>query len=151
MKARDFKKHTYTPNEYYDYMTQIENSMSGDMALVVAPATLGSSATAIAAAVAGEEGKYVRTVAIKLVNGAGEVLEWFNGSLTVEVTDVTAGDGASAVAESATTVQFIDGIGTVDIEYTGTWAAEDTQTTTIKGSIMGYTLTNKTSVDTIVA
>ena len=151
MKASDFKKHTYTPNEFYDYMHQIELSMSGDLAIVVAPDKCGSSAAEIAAAVAGEDQKFIRTITVKLTNAAGETLEWFNGSLTVEVTEVTAGDGVSAVVESETTVKLTNGIGTIDIEYTGTWAAEDAQTTTIKGTVLGYVLTAKTSVDTVVA
>lgn len=158
MKAADFKKFTYTPNDFYDYMKQIEDSMSGDLKIVVAPDKTGSSAAEIAVAVAGAAQKFVRTVTVKLVNAAGEVLEWFNGSLHITTADVTAGDGVSAVAEDATIITFVNGMGSVDIEYTGSWAAADTNTVTVGkdaqnnvDTILGYTLMPKTSVDTIVA
>lgn len=158
MKASDFKKHTYTPNGFYDYMHQIECSISGDLAIAVTPDKCGSSAAAIAAAVVGEAQKFVRTVTVKLVNSAGETLEWFNGALHITTSDVTAGDGVSAIENEATTIQFVNGVATINIEYTGVWAAEDTNTITIGkdaennvDTIMGYVIAAKTSVDTIVA
>ena len=51
-RSAEFKKHTYVPNEFYDYLAQFESGFSGDMVIGVAIAEDGSSAAAIAALVA---------------------------------------------------------------------------------------------------
>lgn len=154
----NFKNHTYVPNAFYDYMKRIEEAMAGDIKLAISPATTGTSAADIAEAVGEDEGKFIRLVEVRLVNTAGDVHEWFNGTLNVITAETTAGDGASAIADEATTITIERGVGSVAIEYAGTWAAADTNTVTIgkdasdnADTIMGYALTAKTSVDTVVA
>lgn len=147
-----FNDHTYVGKEYFEYMRQIEKAMAGDIVLTLSPATTGSKATEITAALLPEGGKFVRTVKFELKDAAGNIHTWFNGDIDLTVADVTAGDGASAIANEATKVTLIEGIGTIDIEYTGTWAADDTNTlTTTQRDICGVTITAKTSVDTVVA
>lgn len=126
------------------------SAMSGDIALRITPATLGSSAAAVAAAIAGDAEKFTRDVLVELVNTAGTVHTWFNGSLAVAGSETTAGDGTADTSEE--TVTMVDGVGTCTLEYIGVWAAADTATVTVTGgTILGYTVANKTSVDTLIA
>ncbi len=155
-KSTSFKAYTYTPNSYYDYLAQIEAGMSGDLTIDVSPATLGISAAAIAAAIAASDDDiFTRTVTVTLQDSDDNTMEWFSGTLPVAVAAVTAGNGAAAIADSATTISFVNGFGTVVIEYSLTWAADDTCTVTVSasnaGEVLGYAITAATSVDTVVA
>lgn len=111
----------YSLPKLWAYLETVESAMNGDIILVATPATTGSSAAAIAAAIAGAAGKFTRDVALKLTNTAGDIQTWYNGTMSIGVVDVTAGDGVSAIEDSATTVTFASGQATVTIEYTGTW------------------------------
>lgn len=146
-----FKRHTYTPNEFYDYMEQIERGLAGELQLVLSPATTGSLDADIADAITADS-KFIRTVKAELKSAADGMLHtWFTGSFAAAVAAAAAGDGAVALADEATAVSLKNGVGTIAIEYTGTWAAGDTCTLTITGgNVLGYTVANKTSVDTIV-
>ena len=134
--------------------TQVEldtlnDLISGDIVLAVSPVTLGSSAAAVNTAIAGDG--FSRDVAITLKNTAGDLLP-FNGSLPVSIASVTDGDGVADI-DSATTVTFVNGSASITVNYTGTWAAADTCTLTVgnTSSILGYSVANKTSVDTLIA
>ena len=151
MRYLDYlKRFTYTPNEFYDYLIGVERAMAGEMVLAVSPATLGSSAADVNEAI-GADGKFVRRVKVELKTSAnGDVHQWFTGSFSAAV--AKTGDGTAAIADEGDSVELENGVGYVDIEYTGTWAAADTCTLTITGgTIMGYSVSNKTSVDTLVA
>lgn len=151
-KIDQFNDHTYVGKDYFEYMRQIEKALSGDIVLTLTPATLGSSAAKIAPAIAGDAEKFVRTVKFELKDAAGNIHTWFNGDIALTIAEVTAGDGVAAIADSATKVTLVEGVGSIDIEYTGTWAAADTSTlTTTQRDIAGVTITAKTSVDTVVA
>lgn len=127
-----------------------DSAMSGDIAVRVTPATLGSSAAAVTAAIAGAAEKFTRNVLVELVNAAGTVHAWFNGTLAVAGSETTAGDGTADTSEE--TVTMVNGVGTCTLEYIGAWAAADTATVTVTGgTILGYTVANKTSVDTLIA
>lgn len=128
----------------------MSSAMSGDMVLRLTPATLGSSAAVVAAAIAGAAEKFTRDVLVELVNAAGVVHEWFNGDLAIAGSETTAGDGTADTAEE--TVTLVNGAGTCSLEYIGAWAAADVATVTVTGgTILGYTVENGTSVDTLVA
>lgn len=151
-KIDQFNDHTYVGKDYFEYMRQVEKALAGDIVLSVTPATLGSSAAKIATAIAGTAKKFVRTVKFELKDAAGNIHTWFNGDVDLTIVEVTAGDGVSVIAESATKVSLVEGVGSIDIEYTGVWAAADTSTlTTTQRDIAGVTITAKTSVDTVVA
>lgn len=151
-KIDQFNDHTYVGADYFEYMRQVEKALSGDIVLVLTPATPGSSAAAVAAAIAGASGKFVRTVKFELKDAAGNIHAWFNGTFTISIAETTAGDGVAAIAGSATTVALTEGVGSIDIEYTGTWAAADTSTlTTTQRDVVGVTIAAKTSKDTLVA
>jgi len=147
------KHYQYSLKELYDYLQANEDdsairesAMSGDLVLVLTPATAGSSAATINA------GSFTRDVLVELKNTAGDIHNWFTGTFAIAVVDDTAGDGSSAIAESATTVALTNGVGTVTIEYSGTWASDDTETLTVTGGTkLGYSIDNKTSVDTAIA
>jgi ribosomal protein L18E len=135
-----------------EYLEIQQKGISGDMVLVASPIALGSSAAAVTAAIAGAAAKFTRDVTIKLQTAAGEVHSWFNGTFAIAVAEVTAGSGVSAIAGGVAVATFVNGVATVTINYTGVWAAADTQTLTITGSTkLGYAITNKTSVDTLIA
>lgn len=131
------KRFTYTPNSFYDYMIAMEKAMAGDLVLVLTPATLANSAAAVNAAVGGTAEKFVRTVQVELQAADGTVHEWFTGELAAAVAETTAGDGASAIADAATSVSLENGQGTIDIEYTGAWSGgtKQVETATCAGTV----------------
>jgi len=132
-----------------DYLLVQQKGLSGDMALAVSPATLGSKASTVNAAI-GSNGKFVRQVTIQLQTATGELHDWFNGTFAVAV--AKTGSGTVALAGGITSATFVNGVATVSLEYTGTWAAADTTTLTVTGGTkLGYTINNKTSVDTLIA
>lgn len=125
----------------------LSSMIGGDIEIAVDPVTLGSSAAAVNAAIAGDG--FTRTVAVSIVNSNDDVLP-YNKTLPIEVVAVTDGDGDASVVGS--TVTFVNGVASVVITYTGAWAAADTCTLTVgdTSSILGYSVSNKTSVDTLV-
>jgi hypothetical protein len=87
-----------------------------------------------------------------LKDAAGNIHTWFNGDISLTIAESTAGDGVAAIAGSATKVSLVEGVGNINIEYTGTWAAADTSTlTTTQRDITGVTIAAETSKDTLVA
>ena len=150
MRYLDYlKRFTYTPNEFYDYLIGVERAMAGEIVLVVSPATLGSSAADVNKAI-GADSKFVRRVKVELKASAdGDVHQWFTGSFSAAV--AKTGNGTAAIADNRNSVELENGVGYVDIEYTGTWAEGNTCTLTITGrTIMGNSISDKTSVDTLV-
>lgn len=128
-----------------------DKALSGDMVLVLSPATLGSSAAAVNAAIGGANAKFTRDVVIELQAANGDVHTWFDGTFAIAATKTSVA-GVIAIAGALTVATFVNGRTTITLEYTGTWAAADTATLTVTGSTkLGYTITNKTSVDTLVA
>ena len=126
-----------------------DKAMSGDLVLALTPATAGSSAATITSDIASDD-KYVRTVLVELQTSTGKIHDWFDGTFAVSGSIVTAGTGTAPTA--TTTVTLVNGVGTIDQEYVGVWAATDTATVTATGGTkLGYAITNKTSVDTVIA
>jgi hypothetical protein len=126
-------------------------AMSGDMVLVCTPATLGTAASAVVAAVAAAGNKYTRTVAVTLETAAGERHTWYSGTHDAAAVPTTNGNGTCALAAAATTITFVNGLATATIDYTLTWAADDVCTfTVVDGEIMGKAVGDATSVDTLV-
>ena len=147
-----FKAFKHALKDVYAYMATIEKGINGDMALEVTPTILGSSAAVVLSAIASEALKFVRPVTVTLKTAAGEVCTFLNGSFAIAVAEVTGGTGTAALAGSVSTITLVNGVGTVNIEYIGVWASGDTQTFTVTGGEkMGYTIANKTSVDTLIA
>lgn len=129
----------------FDYLKNVETALVGDMVLVVTPATLGSSAATVNA------GGFTREVKVELQNAAGDVHEWFNSTFAIAASKTSA-SGVIAIAGALTEASFVNGRATITLEYSGAWAAADTATLTVTGSTkLGYAITDKTSVDTLVA
>jgi hypothetical protein len=125
-------------------------AMSGDMVYAASPATPGSSTAAVLAAIAGAAQKFTRSVTFTLKTAAGDTHTWFSGTVPLTIADNAA--GAAAIADSATDATFVAGVATVVVEYTGTWAEGNTSTLTLDvGTLLGYTLVDVTSVDTLIA
>lgn len=133
--------------------TRMAEAMSGDMVLVCTPATLGSSAAAVNAAIAGAGAKFQRTITCSLKNANGDAHIWYNGTIDISEAEVTNGDGAASINGGGSTVTLVAGVGSVTLDYVGAWAAADTETLTFGNNkmILGKTLTNATSVDTLIA
>ena len=145
MVVKPLKEQLGFAPELRRYLADLESGVSLDLVIVVTPATLGSSATTI------NLGSFKRTVTAQLQNAAGQRHEWYSGLLSVAVAESTFGNGTSAVLAGATTFPLVNGIGTVEIDYSATWALNDTQTTTISGTVLGKSLVSHTSVDTNIA
>lgn len=155
MSIEDIKNRTMPTGKtsgMFEYLQSVEKGLNGDLVLVATPATLGSSAAVVAAAIAGAAAKFTREITIELQSADGELHDWFNGTFAILKAEVTVGTGTAAIAGALTVATFVNGRAKVTLEYIGTWAAADTATLTITGSTkLGYDITNKTSVDTLVA
>jgi hypothetical protein len=114
----------------------------------IEPVTTGAElATVISANTTAGVAPYTRSVVITLEDADGNVHDWFNSDITISVAEVTAGNGAIAVAD--TTPAMVNGRATVTITFSGTFAAADTNTLTVaQATILGYTVAAKTSVQT---
>ncbi len=124
-------------------LTLVEKAMSGDILFSILPATTGTAATT-------ED--FTRTVSIKAVTAAGEIHTWLNQAYTttLSIAEVTAGDGTASIV--STTLTLVNGQADIVVSGTGTWAEADTNTLTVGNiTVMGYTVTGGTSVDTITA
>lgn len=118
--------------------SEMASAMGGDMVLNISPATVASSATTAA---------WSRTVTATLATAAGATHTWLNAAYT---TKLSIGDTAAGTATIAsTTITFVNGVATIVVSGTGTFAAASTDTLTIANlTIMGSTITGGTSVET---
>lgn len=122
------------------------SAMSGDLILRVTPDVLGSSAADVNAAIAGDG--FTRDVLVELVNTAGDIHTWFNGTFAVAATKT----GAGAVAMGNANVTLSQGAGVCTITYTGAWVEGNAATVTVTGGTkLGYAVANETSIDTLIA
>lgn len=136
------------PPKLRDAIKLRDKAMSGDLVLIVTPATTGSSAAAVNAAIGGAAAKFTRNVVVQLKTAAGELATWFNGTFAIAGSQTSVGGTAET---SAATVTLVDGRGTCTLEYTGAWLAGETATVTVTGGTkLGYAVTDKTSVDTLI-
>lgn len=125
---------------------QRDKAMSAAAVLNVSPATLGSSAAAVTTAIAGAG--FTRNVAIELRAADGTLHDWFDGTFVIGIADTAAG----AATIVSTTATFVNGRCVIVITYTGAWANTNTSTLTITGgTLLGFTVADKTSVDTLIA
>lgn len=155
MRAVDkFKHHTYVPNQFYDYLSRLEDAASGDIDLVILPAMTGESGdgAALEPTVTEANDDYAFDVTLKVMNKAKtDVMDWFNGTLEVKV-DITSsagtiaiddGDAGVAGADATKNMTFVNGVCTFTVTLGGTWAENDTIKVTVDDSnvgIMGYSI-----------
>lgn len=123
-------------------LAPISTAMSGDLIFEISPTTVSNSASTV--------GGTSRDVVIKLTTSGGLLHEWFNGEISVSISDTSTG-GTATIAD--TTPSMVNGECVVTINYdSGTWISGETVTLTVNDStIMGYTVPGGTSVDTLTA
>ena len=143
--TKEYDNTPVTISKFWELCGLRDKAVDGDIILITADA--GSSAAAVNSAIAGVDEEFVRTVSVELQNAATVRQTWFNGNFPI-----TLSKTGSGIATTDNFITLIDGIGTIDITYTGSWVATNTTTLTIiGGSQLGYTVANKTSVDTLIA
>lgn len=138
------KQHTYTPNEYYDYLARVEDAMVGDMAF-----SLPKFKPYVSEANHGDG--YAVEVQVTLVNTAGEAHDWYHGTKAIALS-TTSTNGTFAIGDSEESTQgttptadlkFENGVATFVLVLGGTWAAGDTITATVDNGdtkIMAYSV-----------
>lgn len=119
------------------------SAMSGELTMVISPETVAPAPTAAA---------WTRDVIVSIVNDAGEVQQWLNQTYATTVSiadDSTAGTASIA----STTLTIVNGVATIPVSGDAAdWLDTETDTLTIGNiTIMGYTVTGGTSVETFTA
>lgn len=135
------KQHTYTPNDFYDYLAGVEDAMAGDMAL-----SLPKLEPIVSEA--NHEDGYAVEVEVALVNTAGAIHGWYHGTKAIALTATsTAGTFAIGDGDQGTTatanLKFENGVAVLALAVGGTWAADDTIKATVDNDdtkIMGYSI-----------
>jgi hypothetical protein len=120
-----------------------DKAAAGDIVWVMTPSTAAPVPTAAA---------WTRDVVITLETAAGKIHSWFDKSITSGVSiadDSTAGTATIA----ATTLVIKNGKATVTVSGDeAAWLDTETDTLTVAElTVMGYTVTAKTSVETFTA
>ena len=115
-------------------------ALAGDLVLVVTPATVVRTPIT---------GAWTRTVRCELQTAAGEVHTWFSKAIATGVS-VSDASSAGTATIASTTLTFVNG--GVSVVVTGSanaWLNAETDTLTIaQATILGYTVAQKTSVET---
>jgi len=125
-----------TANEQIDLYAK---AMSGDIVIVITPETVAPVPTAAA---------WTRDVKISIQTAAGEIHSWMD---LTEATILSIGDtGGGTASIVATTITIVAGETVVVVSGTeATWANSETDTLTVANmTILGYTITGGTSVET---
>lgn len=138
------KQHTYTPNDYYDYLARVEDAMVGDMAFSLPKfKPLASEAN--------HEDGYAVDVQVTLVNTVGAIHDWYHGvkeiALSTESTSGTFAIGDDDEATQGKTAEaelkFENGVASFFLVLDGTWAADDVIKATVDNDdtkIMAYSV-----------
>ena len=120
-----------------------DKALSGDIVMVIDPETVAPLPTAVA---------WTRNVKVSIQSAAGEVHNWLNQAYT---TTASVGDTSTAgtATIASTTLTIVDGEATIVV--TGDladWLATETDTLTLGNiTVLGYTVTGGTSVETFTA
>lgn len=142
-KLEAFKKHTYTPNEFYGdlgkFITQITSQD-----FLVKFGMVAMTGVVLANINAG----MTQDIVLRLGDSDGIEHDWFNGDLAVAF--VTSADGVAGDADGAPIIKatFVKGVAQFTVYYSGTFANAETVTLTVGTSdvVMGKTLTAKAGV-----
>lgn len=124
-------------------LTLIEKAMSGDMTMTITPTTVAPEPTAAA---------WTRNVLIEIETAAGELHTWLNKATAtiLSIADTSTAGTASIVSTTLTLVN-----GQANIVVSGdaaAWLDTETDTLTVANlTILGYTVTGGTSVETFTA
>ena len=167
-----FKQHTYVPNKLYSVLNLARAAILKDLAAKIQTAAPAHSAAAINDAIE-KRGEFRWTLEVALVDGAGHVLDGFDGNLAINLVATVAtnhgvatfGDGTLTAPSADTEITLINGRGSIDIIYgtDGTagdqWAAADKVVITVgdvlagtaQDAILGAAVDEDTITDTLVA
>lgn len=167
-----FKQHTYVPNKLYSVLNLARAAILDDLAAEIQTAAPGHSAETINEAIE-SAGEFRWTLEVALVDGAGHVLDGFDGDLAINLVATVAsghgvatfGDGDLAHPSADTEITIVNGRGSIDIIYgtDGTagdqWAAADTVAIIVgdvlagndQDAILGADVDEDTVTDTLVA
>ncbi len=133
-----FKQHTYVPNKLYSVLNLARAAILDDLAAEIQTAAPAHSAAAINDAIE-KQGEFRWTLEVALVDGAGHVLDGFDGNLAINLAATVASghgvatfeDGDLAHPSADTEISLVNGRGSIDVIYgtDGTdgdqWAAAD--------------------------
>ena len=118
----------------------INAAIQGDIVLDISPTTVAPVPTSSA---------WTRDVVLTLQNAAGDTHTWMNAAFT---TTLSIGDTSSAGTASivSTTLTFVSGVATIVVSGDAQdWLNTETDTLTVANiTVMGYTVTGGTSVET---
>jgi len=120
-----------------------DKALSGDMVIVIDPETVAPSPTAAA---------WTRNVKITVESAAGEIHTWLDKATA---TILSIGDTSTAGTASivSTTLTLVKGEATIVVSGDAQdWLDTETDTLTVANlTILGYTVTGGTSVETFTA
>ena len=167
-----FKQHTYVPNKLYSVLNLARAAILKDLAAKIQTAAPAHSAAAINDAIE-KRGEFRWTLEVALVDGAGHVLDGFDGNLAINLAATVAtnhgvatfGDGTLTAPSADTEITLINGRGSIEVIYgtDGTagdqWAAADKVVITVgdvlagtaQDAILGAAVDEDTITDTLVA
>ncbi len=167
-----FKQHTYVPNKLYSVLNLARAAILNDLAAAILTAAPAHSAAAINDAIE-KRGEFRWTLEVALVDGAGHVLDGFDGNLAINLVATVAsthgvatfGDGDLAHPSADTEITLINGRGSIEVIYGTDGTAGDQWATgdkvvfivgdvlagTAQDAILGATVDEDTITDTLVA
>lgn len=123
--------------------TTLMSGMSGDITLDISPETAAPAPTSAA---------WTRDVVLTLKDTAGNTHTWYSGtqSTKASIADTSTAGTASIASQD---VVFVNGVCTIEVSGDAQdWLDTETDTLTIADlTIMGYTITGGTSVETFTA
>ena len=119
-----FKQHTYVPNKLYSVLNLARAAILDDLAAKILTAAPAHSAAAINKAIE-KQGEFRWTLEVALVDGAGHVLDGFDGNLAINLAATvtsghgvaTFGDGDLADPSADTEITLINGRGSIEVIY----------------------------------
>ena len=129
--------------EIESILATMRKGMSGDLVWVLTPATVTPVPTAET---------WTRDVVIELQAADGSVHEWFNDVIASGISIAnTSVAGTASIA--STTLTIVNGTATITVTGDAeSWLDEETDTLTVTAAtIMGYTVSAATSVETFTA
>lgn len=121
----------------------MQTAMAGELTMVISPETVAPAPTSEA---------WTRNVVVSVTNDAGEVQTWLNQAYTTTVSIAdTSTAGTASIA--STTLTLVNGMATIVVSGdVADWLDTETDTLTIGNiTVMGYTVTGGTSVETFTA
>jgi len=167
-----FKQHTYVPNKLYSVLNLARAAILNDLAAAIMTAAPAHSAAAINEAIE-KQGEFRWTLEVALVDGAGNVLDGFDGNLAINLVATVAsthgvatfGDGTLVAPSADTEITLINGRGSIEVIYGTDGTAGDQWATgdkvvfivgdvlagTAQDAILGSAVVEGTITDTLVA